>query len=309
MISIIVPVYNTEKYLGKCIDSILSQSYNIFELLLIDDGSTDASGQICDDYCRKDHRIRVFHQENGGVSAARNQGLKECIGDWILFVDADDELYEDSLENLLNNLCSQKDLIVGGFRKYSEFDKIVYENSNQICVDINANEMIRMMYKPVYSCYDGYLWNKLFRRDIIENNSISFEEKIYFNEDRLFIVNYLVHCKGQIKYDTTPVYKYYEREGVGAMASLQKGFNYNFVTDFDAFVLMYYCIKQNTKDKKLIDVSRHGIVSSYFRIKRMMNDFGIKDVRLMCHFIYQMLITGCYWYRLNQKFFQIKTHK
>ena len=89
-ISVIVPVYNTEKYLDRCIQSILAQTYTDFELLLVDDGSTDSSGAICDKYAEQDSRVRVFHKENGGVSSARNQGLDNAKGEWITFVDSDD---------------------------------------------------------------------------------------------------------------------------------------------------------------------------------------------------------------------------
>lgn len=95
-ISVIIPIYNAEKYLHRCIDSILSQSYCNLEILLIDDGSKDASGNICDQYAIKDRRVKVFHKENGGASNARNTGLDHCSGEWISFVDADDYLLSDT---------------------------------------------------------------------------------------------------------------------------------------------------------------------------------------------------------------------
>ena len=94
-ISVIVPVYNVEKYLHRCVDSILAQTFNDFELLLIDDGSKDKSGAICDEYAAKDSRVRVFHKENGGVSSARNLGLENAKGDWIIFIDSDDWIADD----------------------------------------------------------------------------------------------------------------------------------------------------------------------------------------------------------------------
>ncbi len=100
-ISIIVPVYNIEKYFHRCVDSILSQTFTDFELLLINDGSNDNSGAICDEYAAKDARIRVFHKENGGVSSARNLGLDNAKGEWITFVDSDDYVKPDYLSNLL----------------------------------------------------------------------------------------------------------------------------------------------------------------------------------------------------------------
>lgn len=99
-ISVIVPVYNVEKYLRRCIDSILAQTFTDFELLLIDDGSKDSSGEICDEYARNDERVRVFHKENGGVSSARNLGLDNAKGEWVSFVDADDIIYSNNLDIL-----------------------------------------------------------------------------------------------------------------------------------------------------------------------------------------------------------------
>ena len=99
-ISIIVPVYNTEKYLRRCVDSILAQTFTDFELLLINDGSTDSSGAICDEYTQKDSRVRVFHKENGGVSSACNLGLDNARGEWITFEDSDDTLPVNALEDI-----------------------------------------------------------------------------------------------------------------------------------------------------------------------------------------------------------------
>lgn len=114
MVSCIIPVYNTEKYLPRCIESVLAQTFVDWEMLLIDDGSTDASGSICDEYAAKDERIRVFHKENGGISSARNVGLNYAQGEWIFFVDSDDSLPKTSLESLLSR-SSDANIIAGGF--------------------------------------------------------------------------------------------------------------------------------------------------------------------------------------------------
>ena len=110
-VSIIVPVYNEEKHLRRCIDSVLSQTCSELELLLIDDGSTDSSGTICDDYANKDSRVRVFHKENGGVSKARNLGIAKARTEWIMFLDSDDYLIKDAVEVLLNLALSTRTLI------------------------------------------------------------------------------------------------------------------------------------------------------------------------------------------------------
>lgn len=111
-ISVIVPVYNTEKYLHRCVDSILAQTYTDFELLLIDDGSTDGSGAICDELAQKDSRVRVFHQENGGVTSARKLGVKKSRGDYIYFVDSDDSIYNNALDVIYACMTDEYDLVV-----------------------------------------------------------------------------------------------------------------------------------------------------------------------------------------------------
>ena len=114
-ISIIIPVYNAEKYLGRCIESVLSQTYRDFELILVDDGSSDSSGQICDAYANKDARIHVIHKENGGVSSARNRGIKEALGEYIMFIDSDDSIVEHCFSFLFEERTSMPDLTIFSF--------------------------------------------------------------------------------------------------------------------------------------------------------------------------------------------------
>lgn len=145
-VTIIVPVYNVEKYLTCCIGSILSQSFKDFELLLIDDGSSDLSGEICDDYVEKDARIRVFHKENGGVSSARNLGLENAQGEWICFIDSDDWVEVDFLKELIQ--YDSFDLVVGGCEgvgcmiystKRNENLIIDFKHPNKAAQILNAN--------------------------------------------------------------------------------------------------------------------------------------------------------------------------
>ena len=120
-ISVIVPVYKVEKYLKQCVDSILNQTFPDFEVLLIDDGSPDSCPAMCDDYARKDPRIRVFHKENGGLSSARNKGIEESRGNWLCFVDSDDYLAENMLENLYTAATTNTaDMAVCDFVKVDE---------------------------------------------------------------------------------------------------------------------------------------------------------------------------------------------
>ena len=164
-ISVIIPVYNTEQYLSRCLDSILSQSFDDFELLLIDDGSTDSSGAICDSYAEKDSRVRVFHKENGGVSSARNLGLDNAKGEWIYFVDSDDEVLPDGLLTMVNCISEEVDVVMGGFVE-------VDEGGNPLAVEEKAVLTLSKKQSAIslygdygfYHQYLGYLWNRLLYR-------------------------------------------------------------------------------------------------------------------------------------------------
>ena len=132
------------------------------------------------------------------------------------------------------------------------------------------------MYNPKIFPYQGYLWNKLFRADIIKNNHLLFDEDIYFNEDRLFITKYLCYCNGSIIYSSRPVYKYFERD-CGAMASLKKGFNKKYLTDTLAYIRMYNEIKKIQPQLDLIKTAQGGILGSYCVIQKMLSKFKVKD--------------------------------
>ena len=185
-ISIIIPIYNTEAYLPKCIDSILSQSFTDYEVLLIDDGSTDGSGQICDSYAKKDNRIRVFHKENGGVSSARNMGLDNAQGEWINFVDSDDWLEQDFFvigKNENVDLIYQHRFFSDG-----NCDSIIrpgiYRGEDYLDF-LTENSQTNLFYM----CY-----SMLLKSDILTDNHIRFDENLRFGEDRIFIMEYLTHC-------------------------------------------------------------------------------------------------------------------
>lgn len=181
-ISVIVPVYNVEKYLRRCVDSILAQTFTDFELLLIDDGSTDKSGEICDEYGRIDGRVRVFHQENGGVSKARNVGLDYAKGEWVTFCDSDDWLEADAFE------CYAKCVLL---RNIDYFCCGYYLNGKPTLL-VGDGEM------PVTRCLEynecDKLWNGVYKKDTIVRNHIRFNEKITLAEDRLFNYQYLGKC-------------------------------------------------------------------------------------------------------------------
>lgn len=182
-ISVIVPVYNVEKYLRRCIDSILSQTFSDFELLLIDDGSKDKSGEICDEYAAKDARVRVFYKENGGVSSARNLGLDNAKGDWITFSDSDDELLPDAFEAVCGYMHEGIDMIKTGYQILNEHNQIMETHLCDKTMVIDCKEKMFELCEKFQ--YFGFLWDTFIKRTIVGN--VRFESSISWCEDHIFI--------------------------------------------------------------------------------------------------------------------------
>lgn len=209
-ISIIVPVYNSEKYLCGCIESVLSQTYRDFELILVDDGSSDSSGQICDAYANKDVRIHVIHKENGGVSSARNRGIKEALGEYIMFIDSDDNIVEHCFSFLFEERTSMPDLTIFSFTYVSPSKKRVVKN---LMSDIAKNHQEALSkglalkendYTSEVFCFP---WNKVYKKSILRSSNIEFPLDISLREDEIFNYRYLNLCHS-LEVISTPLYNY-----------------------------------------------------------------------------------------------------
>lgn len=186
LISVIVPIYNAEQTLRRCVDSILSQEFQDFELLLIDDGSKDESPSICDEYAKKDSRVQVFHKENGGVSSARNVGLDKAKGEWITFIDSDDEVSDDYLQDITEH---SEDIIIKGYKK--RFGKTIIESlSTQ---DIITNSFLDFVSSYITSSLLRGPVYKFYKKNIL--NNLRFLTDMKIGEDAWFVFNYLARCK------------------------------------------------------------------------------------------------------------------
>ena len=201
-ISVIVPVYNTEQYLPRCIDSILAQAFVDFELLLIDDGSKDNSGKICDEYAAKNSRIRVFHKENGGVSSARNIGLDNAQGEWITFVDSDDYVKPIYLDGLIEYTKKENVDLVVSFSISLFKDKIgvSYYNGKSI-----SREDFDLLFTEFDFAWRTSPWGKLYKLDIIKQHYLAFKTNMPIGEDLVFLYEYLtntnaIHINGEANY-------------------------------------------------------------------------------------------------------------
>ena len=218
-VSIIVPVYNAEKTIGRCIDSILGQQYTDFELLLVDDGSKDGSGAICDSYALADSRVQVIHKENTGVSDTRNIGISRARGVYLQFLDSDDWITPDATKLLVETARDHDcDLVI------SDFYRVVGERVSRKG-DIDEDRVLtreeyaaHMMEQPA-DFYYGVLWNKLYRRDIVESHRLRMDPELSWCEDFMFNLEYIRHAQRFYALQV-PIYYYVKTKGSLASQSL-----------------------------------------------------------------------------------------
>ena len=250
-ISVIIPVYNAEATLRRCVDSVLAQTFTDFECLLINDGSKDKSGEICDEYAAGDSRIRVFHKENGGVSSARNVGLDNATGEWIAFVDSDDWVDVAFLDSLLK--------FGSGSLKICNFRGSGHKDYSEECFSVNTslafNRLLNdnLVWTP---------WGKLFASDIINGHNLRFDSKLRLGEDTLFCWEYLACCP-DVTVLASDLYNYSGVWGGGVKYALTVEEQcYNLTRLWDA--LHSICTTISMKTNVGIDHAK-GILFSYAR--------------------------------------------
>lgn len=203
-VSVIVPVYKAENYLHRCVDSLLAQTFTDFEILLIDDGSPDHSGIICDEYAAKDSRIRVFHKENGGVSSARNIGLDKSNGEWIVFVDSDDWVDDIWLEKYNDSMDIDTDIIFQGYVREERNNKQIFHYYDTCKKQETVNIIPKLEQRDLF----GWTWMKIFRSSIIKKYNLRFNQNISMNEDLIFTLEFCLHIKHKIKVLSSTTYHY-----------------------------------------------------------------------------------------------------
>lgn len=212
LISIIIPIYNVEKYLSKCIDSIINQTYQKIEIILVDDGSPDSCPNICDAYALKDSRIKVIHKKNGGLSDARNEGIKIASGKYIGFVDSDDFINHNLYEVLYNNLISNdSDISICKFKKVIENEEINNINCDVINQKIsvyNNLEAINNLYNNDLNVETVVAWNKLYKKELWNNINYPFGK---LHEDE-FVIHKLLYFSNKVVYSDMELYYYLQRE-------------------------------------------------------------------------------------------------
>lgn len=278
LISIIVPIYNVEKYLDKCIQSIINQTYKNIEIILVDDGSTDNSGKICDKYIVFDNRVKVIHQKNCGVSASRNTGFEISKGKWIAFIDSDDWVEKKYIKTLYDEAIENKaDIVISSYNRVSGTKKIVDISEEKIFY--NKEEYLLEVLNPQTAM--GFCHMKLINRNIAKE--IKFDEKLKVGEDALYnielsknlnkaikikknLYNYRINENSIVKkFDSRYVEKYYN-----AMENIKKYISdtypgneiiiqnfYNFVAYHAMIVCVNYCCnKKNPNPRKVLQIKK-----------------------------------------------------
>lgn len=242
-ISVIVPVYKAESYLHRCVDSILAQTFSDFEVLLIDDGSPDKSGEICDEYALKDSRVRVFHKENGGVSSARNLGLDNAVGDFVMFVDSDDWIVSDCLELCIKEIFENElDALQFGFVQ-------VWNDSKSYRIKNGTYILSGKQYLQTRN-FNVAVWAGVYKRNIIEEYNLRFPSQLKLAEDQIFTLSFFRYVQ-RIKYLEKSLYYYLQREDSAVHNSKSKD-------------MLLSC-------KKLIELSKEWPPSKSFIDKMIVN--------------------------------------
>lgn len=209
LISVIMPIYNMEQYLNRALDSILNQDYENFELILVNDGSTDNCGQICEEYSKKEKKIKVLHKKNGGLSSARNLGMEHAQGEYVIFPDPDDWVDIDYL-SFLHNLQIEGNVDLAICGHYVIDDSGILSQTTGEKKTLNQEEAIYTLFQS--DAYCGFSCNKLYKKSIIQDNELKFDLELGMAQDLHFAFRYFLNSEKFI-YDPQPKYYYFQHVG------------------------------------------------------------------------------------------------
>ena len=272
LFSIIIPAYNVDKYIEQCIESIINQDRSKFEIIIINDGSTDKTGYICNKYSAKYSNIRVFHTENRGVSRARNLGLSEAKGEYVLFVDADDWVTSDYIE-VISKEIEGVDLLFFSNNRFIYGNVIMQSYSDVYAKNRAELEALILNIKKQKYEYFGFTWNKCFKRNIISVNNILFVENLSVKEDEVF-TNLYCRRINSIKYTKKILYNY--REQITGLTYKEKS--------QEEWILMCKSLDESTKgisNVALLSYEKSRIMKYYLRY---MKSYDFSKFKIMYDF-------------------------
>ena len=217
MVSIIIPVYNVQAYLRECLDSVLAQTYTDIEVILVDDGSTDKSGIICDEYREKDRRVRVCHKQNAGVSAARNTGIELAGGEYLVFVDSDDCIHPELVEMYMQTVKPDITVLCEYTTDFEQWKKFTEDSSDKKVVHVSRQEFMQLFDED----YINSPVNKIYQAKVIRDHQIVFPEDLDLGEDLLFNLAYLSKAQTSYVILQNPFY-YYRDDRTGSLTNTKR---------------------------------------------------------------------------------------
>ena len=284
-ISIIVPVYGVEKSLHRCLDSIIAQTFTDWECLLVDDGSKDRSGVICDEYVQKDNRFRVIHKTNGGVAMARQTGLDNAVGSYIIHIDSDDYAEPEMLENMLHALLWQDvDILI------TDFFYIDSKGHKQLFKqEFKGNNIRQLSTEILYQHIHGSLWNKLVKNDCVKVSCAKFYSGINYCEDVLFWAQ-MAKCNFRVGYHPNAYYNYVYTPG-----SITKQLDY----------ANYEMRKQFVFRLEELDIDRNAILHEAHSIKLLALNAGLLNKKEYYSFYPANLYTAVHRKYVHEAIFGI----
>ena len=305
-ISIIVPVYRAEKYLSRCVGSILEQTFTDFELILVDDGSPDKSGKLCDKYAKKDSRIKVIHKENGGVSSARNAGLDIAQGKYITFIDSDDWVSEKYLQLLIEPMIKEDvQLVVGS---YETRDKNIFHRK----VKTSFIDILKLKDDERAACYDMHHLKgpcmKMFLLSIIKKNNLRFKLNIHFGEDTIFVRNYLRFCEKI--YTIEEIIYFYNRFNESSLTrkinERRKEWEFELVNDYYNFL---EAVGINEKDRNYaVSLMAFRAFHNYLEeiVNTVSNEIMIEEIKKRLELFEKYLSLDLEWSRIEDNYIRLR---
>ena len=275
IVSVIVPAYNVSDYLDTFFTCMMNQTYENIEVIVIDDGSTDNSGEICDKWAKMESRIKVFHKDNGGLSSARNKGIELAQGEWMTFLDPDDTVSFGYIESLLSLTTEDIDQVIGGWESRDQDGNTITSLQSTVSGVISKNEAILWVFHPKY-LWPGFAWGKLYRSSIIKENNLRFDESQWLCEDGVFSILFLCNIQGMVSFTTEPLYYYLvDRIGSNTYKSNEK-YSEKVLHEFYGYVKMFKMLSEyhiNSPKTRLF--AKWNVYVMYRRLIRKLDRFKV----------------------------------
>ncbi|MCQ2471694.1 MAG: glycosyltransferase [Clostridia bacterium] len=298
-ISIIIPVYKVEKYLCRCVDSILNQSYSDYEIILVDDGSPDRCPEICDEYAKKDSRIKVIHQKNSGVSAARNKGIEASSGRYLWFIDSDDYIIDNAFDVICQFIKMDFDVLSTGKVPNVEYASEIGSINQKKYVLLNSDKEKELFLSKIHGKnLLPYSWEKIFKASLIKDNNLKFDTALNYGEDSVF--NYeALFLSDKIIFSEEIIYVYFQRDDA-ASKTIGKNFTLDFVK-----VLEHNCVNRekiinkysSDYKKECIEDESRFVLEKLFCIiilNRLYRSGAQKKYKLFKHIASMDFIRNCF---------------